>query len=70
MHCFTVFFLSDIDGCVFPSTNTCQNGECIDTPQGSYHCICDPGYQLMNDNTMCIGKKKQHKPTYRYSLPL
>ncbi len=65
----TSICLTDIDECDSTSTNTCHNGICMDTP-GSYHCICDRGYQLMNNNTMCIGKKKQHKPTFRCSLPL
>ncbi|XP_033109507.1 fibrillin-2-like [Anneissia japonica] len=30
----------------------CQNGRCIDLPNGSYQCICDAGYELSGN--MCV----------------
>lgn len=47
---------SDVDECAavpHPCDNT--NGGCEDT-DGSYNCICNPGYELNIDGIMCDGK--------------
>lgn len=52
MYFESVILLADINECVtFPGTcspGTCQNLD------GSFRCICPPGYELQNEN--CIGE--------------
>lgn len=47
---------SDVDECSTANGNCTQN--CINTG-GSYHCVCNPGYQLEYNNRTCKGQFKQ-----------
>lgn len=42
----------DLDECQVP--NQCQH-ECRNT-EGSYHCVCPPGYHLLPDGKTCHGQ--------------
>lgn len=43
----------DLDECA--ETGMCGNGKCVNV-DGSFKCICDPGYQLGPDRKVCVGK--------------
>ena len=43
---------ADIDECAMGNVNCSHN--CSNTA-GSYQCLCDPGYSLMEDNMTCEG---------------
>ena len=50
-----LFFL-DTDECsAIPSVCDSDNGVCMNSA-GSYNCLCNPGYELGNDNLTCNGK--------------
>ena len=50
-----LFFL-DTDECsASPSVCDYDNGVCMNSV-GSYNCLCNPGYELSNDNITCNGK--------------
>ncbi|XP_021344449.1 fibrillin-3-like, partial [Mizuhopecten yessoensis] len=38
--------------------NTCENGKCTNT-EGSYFCVCDPGYETNADRTQCAVFKRK-----------
>ena len=44
--------IKDINECLM---NPCENGECVNT-DGSYRCVCRPGYTLDITGKKCIGK--------------
>lgn len=43
----------DLDECA--ETGMCGNGKCVNI-DGSFKCVCDPGYQLGPDRKVCVGK--------------
>ena len=49
---------SDIDECL--DANRCQHG-CVNII-GSYHCTCEPGYQLSVDQRTCEGQSLNYSP--------
>lgn len=46
--------LSDIDECL-QNGRICNNGRCINT-DGSFHCVCNAGFQVAADGKNCEGK--------------
>ena len=44
---------SDINECISPELNTCQQ-QCLNSP-GSFTCGCYTGYQLTVDRQTCSG---------------
>lgn len=54
-------FSTDINECV-SMPGTCSPGTCQNL-DGSFRCICPPGYEVQNDQ--CIGKARTHTHTYR-----
>lgn len=48
---------ADLNECEF-MPNACTGGDCINT-DGSYRCICPPGYVLDNSGKKCVGKNFQ-----------
>lgn len=58
-------WLSDIDECL-QNGRICNNGRCINT-EGSFHCVCNAGFQVAVDGKNCEGKtflKWFHISTY------
>ncbi len=53
-QCIFTCIFSDIDECN-ENGHICLNGQCINKP-GSYHCVCNKGYQLSPDGAFCVGK--------------
>lgn len=47
-------WLSDIDECL-QNGRICNNGRCINT-DGSFHCVCNAGFQVAADGKNCEGK--------------
>lgn len=47
-------WLSDIDECL-QNGRICNNGRCINT-EGSFHCVCNAGFQVAADGKNCEGK--------------
>lgn len=47
-------FCADIDECKVMG-NLCKNGRCVNT-QGSYQCVCNPGYTTDITSTICVGE--------------
>lgn len=47
-------WLSDIDECL-QNGRICNNGRCINT-DGSFHCVCNAGFQVAVDGKNCEGK--------------
>lgn len=43
----------DINECL-TQRDICGAGRCTNT-EGSYFCTCDPGYELTEDRSRCIG---------------
>lgn len=50
--CF-MFPASDYNEC--EQTRMCHHGKCLNM-EGTYRCVCIPGYRLSNDQTACIGQ--------------
>ena len=49
-----IYFFADIDECLDEARNECDsNAECTNT-EGSYNCICSPGY--FGTGKVCEGK--------------
>ena len=48
------FTLTDVDECTSGTATCSENSGCVNQ-DGSYACICDPGYDYFNGK--CIGKK-------------
>lgn len=51
---FLFVWLSDIDECL-QNGRICNNGRCINT-DGSFHCVCNAGFQVAADGKNCEGK--------------
>lgn len=51
---FVFGWLSDIDECL-QNGRICNNGRCINT-DGSFHCVCNAGFQVAADGKNCEGK--------------
>lgn len=58
----TESFILDVDECN-ERTSNCEQS-CVNT-QGSYHCVCSPGYQLNTDKHTCL---KGNTTSHRYQL--
>ena len=43
----------DVDECARPDRGGCSH-ECVNT-QGSYECVCPPGYRVIDDHKTCRG---------------
>ena len=48
-------FLISIDYNECQQTGMCQNGQCVNM-EGSYQCVCRPGFDLSEDKSVCLGK--------------
>uniref|UniRef100_A0A672P4E9 Metalloendopeptidase n=1 Tax=Sinocyclocheilus grahami TaxID=75366 RepID=A0A672P4E9_SINGR len=53
---FAANFFKEIDECSKPDNGHCEQ-RCVNT-LGSYHCGCDPGYELTPDRRSCAGDTK------------
>ncbi|XP_016402401.1 bone morphogenetic protein 1-like, partial [Sinocyclocheilus rhinocerous] len=53
---FAANFFKEIDECSRPDNGHCEQ-RCVNT-LGSYHCGCDPGYELTPDRRSCAGDTK------------
>lgn len=49
-------YLADHDECA--TTNMCLNGMCINE-DGSFKCICKPGFTLAPNGRYCVGEKRR-----------
>ena len=47
-------YFPDIDECT-ENGRVCRNGQCVNT-DGSFRCICNPGYRLAPDGAFCLGR--------------
>ena len=49
---------SDIDECAINGTTLCDTEltgrDCYNTP-GSYHCMCEQGYDFKEQHQLCVG---------------
>ena len=49
---------SDIDECAINATTLCNTEltgrDCYNTP-GSYHCMCEQGYDFKEQHQLCVG---------------
>ena len=51
-----MFKIVDVDECAaVPSPCDSTNGDCMNSPAGSYTCTCDSGYVLNMDGINCDG---------------
>jgi len=51
--CFVHLFLPDLDECV-ANGRICNNGRCVNT-EGSFHCVCNAGFDISADGKNCQG---------------
>lgn len=49
-------FCTDVDEC--SETGMCDHGSCVNI-DGSFKCICEPGYTLSPSGKTCIGKYRK-----------
>lgn len=54
----TLYWSIDIDECQVNNGNCSDN--CTNTI-GGYECQCNPGFELMNDSSTCVGKERHNK---------
>jgi len=47
-------FFIDVNECII-FEDVCKNGRCVNT-DGSFRCVCLPGYTLDNTGTQCVGQ--------------
>lgn len=55
VHSAVSLFLSDLDECV-ANGRICNNGRCVNT-EGSFHCVCNAGFEISADGKNCQGLK-------------
>lgn len=55
VHFAVCLFLSDLDECV-ANGRICNNGRCVNT-EGSFHCVCNAGFEISADGKNCQGLK-------------
>lgn len=48
--------------------NVCSHGDCVDT-EGSYTCLCHPGFRASADQTLCTGECPLWLPPHRPGCP-
>ncbi len=53
--------MEDINECIV-KPGVCINGRCINT-DGSYRCVCPPGYTLDSTDNRCVGEYIQPSTT-------
>ncbi len=49
----SVLYLPDLDECV-ANGRICNNGRCVNT-EGSFHCVCNAGFEISADGKNCQG---------------
>uniref|UniRef100_A0A8C1UIL1 Uncharacterized protein n=1 Tax=Cyprinus carpio TaxID=7962 RepID=A0A8C1UIL1_CYPCA len=64
---FAANFFKEIDECSRPDKGHCEQ-RCVNT-LGSYHCACDPGYELAPDRRSCAGDTKNQCTKYHAQHP-
>lgn len=46
---------ADVDECTTLAGQVCRFGQCLNTI-GSFHCLCQDGFELMTDGKNCMGE--------------